>query len=613
MDDIFSSLSTGTSLSTKNRKNGQQGKKTSSNNNNNSISKPAVIDLFGCKSTASSDVNVVESEPENLAAADPLENDDSSDSVVVDGASDEDNRETRNRLGIKVIGGGDVPDLQTRFMDMNFDPKIKPTLLHNIEVLATWKEPSPIQMQAIPTLLAQRDVLAIAPTGSGKTGAYVLPMLSSVSSRTHDRHAGTGSGGIHGLILVPTHELAEQVYREMLRLSTGRKLEICCLNSSIIKKATSHAESLSNKGTPYLSRFDVLISTPGRLLSVINQQQQGQRLVDLSRVGMIILDEADKLFENDYQRGGGRKSSEGRTGSRTAAAGGEEDETEGEEQDQGGDASFRSSFLQQVDTILAECSCGNDDSSVVKGLFSATVTPFVQELAHGFLTDHLRVQVGTLNATASTVKQSLCFCGNEQGKLFGFRQLITDGKLRPPTLLFVQSIERAKDLLSQLAYDGVHIDMIHSDLTRSQRDDAIRRFRSGETWVLICTDLLARGIDFQGVKLVINYDLPTTPISYIHRIGRTGRAGREGEAITFFVEQDIANLRSIANVMKISGCDVPDWMLSIKQLSTKDKRSIRRHTPKRHDIGSAVTRFDEKVQKKRKLMVENSRKNKNKE
>lgn len=571
MEDIFLSLAAGTSL-----------KKKKSETNGNSSTKKAkapasTIDLFGCISsqsvTASKDVDEVYPDSLAVEAAEADEDNDSSAIAI----SDEELRATRNRLGIKVMGSGDIPELKTRFADIDFHPKIKSTLLENIETLAVWKEPSPVQMQAIPALLGRRDVLAIAPTGSGKTGAYVLPMLSSfVASQG-------GSRGIHGLILVPTRELSEQVYREMLRLSTGKRVDICCLNSNVIKKATSFAESIGNKGSTYFAKFDVLISTPMRLLSVINAAAAQQRLIDLSHVGMIILDEVDKLFENDHQRGGGQGDGD------DAAA-----------------ASFTSSFLSQVDSILAECP--GDGQGVVKGLFSATITPFVQELANGFLAQHLTVQVGTLNATASTVKQSLQFCGNEQGKLFGFRQLVTEGKLRAPALLFVQSIDRAKALHRELAYDGVNIDAIHSDLTQPQRDDAIRRFRSGETWVLICTDLLARGIDFKHINLVINYDLPTTPISYIHRIGRTGRAGRSGEAITFFVEQDIANLRSIANVMKISGCDVPDWMLTIKQLSTKDKRNIRRHCPKRHNIGNSVPKYDEKVQKKRKLMIENSKK-----
>jgi ATP-dependent RNA helicase DDX52/ROK1 len=171
-------------------------------------------------------------------------------------------------------------------------------------------------------------------------------------------------------------------------------------------------------------------------------------------------------------------------------------------------------------------------------------------------------------------------------------------------------------LFNELIYDGINVDIIHSSRSAQQREEVIRRFRSGEIWILICTDLLARGIDFYGVQMVINYDLPLTAVSYIHRIGRTGsalfhclfsglfdrycsclfslcllllvvtlfslfclswtllfvgRAGREGEAVTFFTEDDLPRLRSIANVMKLSGCEVPDWMLSIKPVSVTSR------------------------------------------
>lgn len=148
-----------------------------------------------------------------------------------------------------------------------------------------------------------------------------------------------------------------------------------------------------------------------------------------------------------------------------------------------------------------------------------------------------------------------CVVGREEGKLLAMRQLIAEG-LRPPVLVFLQSKERAKELFHELVYDGINVDVIHAERTQEQRDAVIRQFRSGEIWVLICTDLMARGIDFKGVNMVINYDLPQSAVSYIHRIGRTGRAGRRGLAVTFFTEADMEALRSIANVVKLSGCEV---------------------------------------------------------
>jgi len=122
------------------------------------------------------------------------------------------------------------------------------------------------------------------------------------------------------------------------------------------------------------------------------------------------------------------------------------------------------------------------------------------------------------------------------------RQMIQSG-LKPPVLIFVQSVERAKELFHELVYDGINVDVIHSERTKAQRDNIVNNFRIGKIWVLITTELMARGMDFKGVKLVINYDFPQSVQSYIHRIGRTGRAGRDGEAVTFFSRDDVTYLK----------------------------------------------------------------------
>lgn len=153
----------------------------------------------------------------------------------------------------------------------------------------------------------------------------------------------------------------------------------------------------------------------------------------------------------------------------------------------------------------------------------------------------------------------------------------------------MQSISRANDLFHELVYDGIHVDVIHSERTPAERERVVKEFREGTVWVLICTELMSRGMDFRGVDLVVNYDFPTSVQSYVHRIGqspshsvvlcsssvwlnvfarsfhcqgRTGRAGRPGKAITYFTNEDAPYLKMIANVMRQSGCEVPEWMLA---------------------------------------------------
>merc|ERR1719378_695713 len=178
-------------------------------------------------------------------------------------------------------------------------------------------------------------------------------------------------------------------------------------------------------------------------------------------------------------------------------------------------------------------------------MFSATMPPAVCELANSILTEPLRVSIGDVNAAAPDVDQKLLFITHEDGKLFSFRQAVQDGSVEPPALIFVQSKERAKQLFSELVYDGIFVDAVHADRTKQQRDNTIKAFRAGKIWMLICTDLMARGVDFKGVETVINYDFPQTAATYIHRIGRTGRAGRAGTALTFFTIADFESLRAI--------------------------------------------------------------------
>lgn len=143
------------------------------------------------------------------------------------------------------------------------------------------------------------------------------------------------------------------------------------------------------------------------------------------------------------------------------------------------------------------------------------------------------------------------------------------------------------------------MDVIHADRTQQQRDNVVKAFREGKVWVLISTELIGRGIDFLGVNLVVNYDFPSSAISYIHRIGRTGRAGRKGKAITYFTQDDKPKLRSIANIMQNSGCKVPEFMLTIKKQSKKVRRQLEKTVPKRDDI--AVKNPNQLFKKKRKF------------
>ncbi|KAK6152411.1 hypothetical protein DH2020_015046 [Rehmannia glutinosa] len=239
------------------------------------------------------------------------------------------------------------------------------------------------------------------------------------------------------------------------------------------------------------------------------------------------------------------------------------------------DKLFELGLVEQVDAVVKACS----NPSILRSLFSATLPDTVEELARTIMHDAVRVIIGRKNSASELIKQKLIFVGSEEGKLLALRQSFTES-LNPPVLLFVQNKERAKELYNELKYDDIRADVIHADLSQIQREDAIDNFRSGKTWVLIATDVIARGMDFKGVNCVINYDFPDSAAAYIHRIGRSGRAGRSGEAITLYTEADVPFLRNVANVIAASGCEVPEWIMALP------KKKWRKHRPQRDSIST---------------------------
>nr|XP_023914748.1 DEAD-box ATP-dependent RNA helicase 57-like [Quercus suber]POF07755.1 dead-box atp-dependent rna helicase 57 [Quercus suber] len=411
----------------------------------------------------------------------------------------------RKKYNIHVSGNNVATPLQN-FDELSSRFGCEPYLLRNLKELG-FKEPTPIQRQAIPILLSGRDCFACAPTGSGKTLAFACPMLMKL------KHASTD--GIRAVILCPTRELAAQTTRECKKLAKGKKFRIKLMTKQLVGKAD-------------LSKLpcDILISTPLRLRLAIRKKK-----INLSRVEYLVLDESDKLFELG--------------------------------------------MLKQIDSVVKACS----NPSIIQSLFSATLPDSVEELARTRMHDAVRVIIGRKNTASELIKQKLVFAGSEEGKLLALHQSFAES-LNPPILIFVQSKERAKELYGELAYDKIRVDVIHSDLSQLQRDNVVDDFRAGKTWVLIATDVIARGVDFKGVNCVINYDFPDSYNAYIHRIGRTGRAGRTGEAITFYTEADLPFLRNIANSMKSSGCEVPSWIMALPKLKWK------KHRPRRDSIST---------------------------
>lgn len=387
-----------------------------------------------------------------------------------------------------------------------------------------------VQRRVIP-LFGENDVLAVAPTGSGKTYAYAVPLLL----------AATVTAGVDGdkrpraLVLVPTRELAAQVHRVFERLVKAAGLRVR------VREAASKGGVAALRGAV----ADIVVATPQSARNGVDG-----RLLDVGRVRNVVLDEADRLLDEN--------------------------------------------FLQQVDAVLGRA--GSDCKEVAKiHMLSATLPGGVEVLARTLQRKTVKVVVAggayggaaAVTGLAGKIQQTFTFVGGrgEQGKVLAVRSLLRSG-LKAPVLVFVQSRERAAQLFRDLVYDGVAVDAIHAERSHAARANAIKRFRDGSVVMLIATDVLARGLDFLGVNTVINYDVPTSATAYVHRIGRTGRNGRSGEAVTLFTEEDRQHLGAILKVAKASGAQVPEWALGMKVVSRKEKvKLLEKRPPKRKRLG----------------------------
>nr|CEL64894.1 TPA: ATP-dependent RNA helicase, putative [Neospora caninum Liverpool] len=399
------------------------------------------------------------------------------------------------------------------------------------------EKPTPIQMQALPLLLGGQHLLATAPTGSGKTFAFLLPLITLLKR--------PGKEFARLLVVCPSRELAKQTQREFDSLAGARGFRCRLLDEQ--KQGTDQPLSQAK-------RVDAVATTPLRLVQFLRDGR-----VSLAQCRHLVLDEADKLLDLG--------------------------------------------FAPQLDEILAGCTFPR----LQVCLFSATLPPEVLRLADSLLHNPVHISIGAPNAAATSIEQELLFCTNEEGKLLALRTLHLTGKFVPPVLIFVQSKERAKQLYCELVYDGIFVECIHADKTKKQRDDIVEAFRRGQIWVLICTDVMARGVDFKNVELVINYDFPQSAAVYIHRIGRTGRAGRQGRAITFYTTTDIPNLRSVVGVMQqTSTCEVPEWLQKMTKMTAKQKRDLQKRAPERKPILTTPA-TDVRKEKRRQQAIEASK------
>ena len=344
-----------------------------------------------------------------------------------------------------------------------------------------FEEMTPIQERCIPEILDGYDLLGVAQTGTGKTAAYLLPILSQLDDGNYPKDA------INCVIMSPTRELAQQIDQAMQGF--GYYLDDV---SSVAVYGGNDGGRYDQEVRGMRLGADVLIATPGRLLSHLKVGN-----LDLSRCSFFVLDEADRMLDMG--------------------------------------------FIDDIMKIVQEL-----PSSCQRIMFSATMPPKIRELAVTLLHDPVEVKIA-VSRPAEKIRQSAYICYDPQ-KLKIINHIFKSGDLKR-VIIFSGKKERVKDITRSLKQMHINCGQMHSDLSQQERDEVMYRFKAGMTDVLVATDIVARGIDIDDIRIVINYDVPHDAEDYVHRIGRTARADRDGEAITFVSETDMQRFLQIEHFL----------------------------------------------------------------
>jgi ATP-dependent RNA helicase DeaD len=360
---------------------------------------------------------------------------------------------------------------------------LHPSILTALTALG-YEEPTPIQEATIPLLLSGRDVLGQAATGTGKTAAFALPLLHRLMSQ--DERGGDRRRAPGALVLVPTRELAMQVAEAIHKYGKGFGARVLAVYGGTPMEQQLRA----------LSRgVDVVVGTPGRLLDHINRKS-----LDLSRVGTAVLDEADEMLDMG--------------------------------------------FADELEAILEKLPPASEGRQTA--LFSATMPPRIAAIGERHLNQPERVAIARERLAAGVAPRvrQIAYVVNRQHKLAALGRVL-DMEAPTSAIVFCRTRGEVDELTESLAGRGYRAEALHGGLSQDQRDRVMRRFREGNTELLIATDVAARGLDVEHLSHVVNYDLPNSPDVYTHRIGRTGRAGREGVAITLAQPREHRLLRNI--------------------------------------------------------------------
>ncbi|XP_026569452.1 ATP-dependent RNA helicase DDX3X isoform X4 [Pseudonaja textilis] len=413
------------------------------------------------------------------------------------------NFEKYDDIPVEATGNNCPPHIES-FSDVDMGEII----MGNIE-LTRYTRPTPVQKYAIPIIKDKRDLMACAQTGSGKTAAFLLPILSQIyTDGPGDAFRAMKENGRYGrrkqypisLVLAPTRELAVQIYEEARKFAYRSKVRPC-----VVYGGADIGQQIRD-----LERgCHLLVATPGRL---VDMMERGKIGLDFCKY--LVLDEADRMLDMGFE--------------------------------------------PQIRRIVEQ------DTMPPKGvrqtmMFSATFPKEIQMLARDFLEEYIFLAVGRVGSTSENITQKVVWVEEPDKRSFLLDLLNATGE-DSLTLVFVETKKGADSLEHFLYLEGYACTSIHGDRSQRDREEALHQFRSGRSPILVATAVAARGLDISNVKHVINFDLPSDIEEYVHRIGRTGRVGNLGLATSFFNERNINITKDLLDLLVEAKQEVPSWL-----------------------------------------------------
>lgn len=391
--------------------------------------------------------------------------------------------------------GGNIPNPMRSWKESQL-----PSRLLDIVDQVGYTEPSAVQRAAIPVALQSRDLIGVAVTGSGKTAAFLLPLLVYISELP-ELNEYTKNDGPYAIILAPTRELAQQIEIEAKKFATP-------LGFKCVSLVGGH--SIEEQSYNMRDGAEIIIATPGRLVDCIER-----RVLVLSQCCYIIMDEADRMIDLGFEEPVNKILD-------ALPASNEKPDTD--------DAENAAAMARHL---------GGKDRYRQTMMYTATMPPAVERIARKYLRRPAIVTIGNVGEAVETVEQRVEFVQGEDKRKKRLADILHSQQFKPPIIVFV-NIKRNCDAVSRdiqrMGYSSV---VLHGSKTQDQREAALASLRNGHTEVLVATDLAGRGLDVPDVSLVVNFNMATNIESYTHRIGRTGRAGKEGVAITFLGNEDV--------------------------------------------------------------------------